>query len=182
MVLMPARIIGKIFRSTTTKTHQWPYLHNNHTTFHNHNICNYAKIQHALPPLQYSHCLCLSCPRVFKNLYKHVSQQLDCLAFVQSLRQSILHKSKTPDLSTMPVATIISSTNAVVCPLIDDPNHIPDQMSLDDQFPLQDDANCDEPHDYSQYQAASKDYEQPLPLGMKSKCVNLYGCTTAVHF
>jgi hypothetical protein len=89
---------------------------------------------------------------------------------------------KTHDLSAMPAATIHSTTNAVVCPLIDDPKHIPYQMSMDNQFPLQDDANCDEPHDDSQYKAASEDYEQPLCLGMKSKHVNLYGCTTAVHF
>jgi hypothetical protein len=79
---------------------------------------------------------------------------------IASLLSNHSASPKTPDLSTMPAATINSSTNAVVCPLIDDPNHIPNQMTMDNQFPLQDDANCDEPHDDSQYQVASEDYKQ----------------------
>jgi hypothetical protein len=120
------------------------------------------KSKHTLPPLQCPNRLCPSCPPVFKNLYKHISQRPDCLAFIQSLRQSMLHKSKELDIATMPAATIMSSTNTVVCPfLIDNPNRIlPDQMSLDNQLPFQDDAQSDDCHDATQYQASSDDYKQ----------------------
>jgi hypothetical protein len=119
------------------------------------------KSKHTLPPLQCPKRLCPSCPCVFKNLYKHVSQQPDCPAFIQPLRQSMLQKSKQLDIATLPAATIISSTDVVVCSLIDDPNCIlPDQMSLDNQFPFQDDAKSDDPHDAAQYQASSDDYKQ----------------------
>jgi hypothetical protein len=59
----------------------------------------------------------------------------------------------------MPGATIVSYTDAVVCPLIDDPNCIlPDQMSLDDQFPFQDGAQSDDPHVATQHHTSSEDF------------------------